>query len=188
MEEIWKDIIGYEGYYQVSSIGRVRGLRRTVGDRFLVELPEKIMATSLNDAGYAMVDLYMNSNRKTMRVHRLVATAFIENPQNKPQVNHKNSIRNDNDVSNLEWCTPSENTQHGYDFGFLSGYWTGKVGAKNHSSIPIIQMDMLGNEIKEFAGQCEAERETGIFQTNIGKVCLGKRKSAGGFKWKFKDE
>jgi hypothetical protein len=188
MKEIWLPIKGYEDYYEVSNFGRIKSLNRVVGDRVRIELPERIMKMSKNEAGYWMVDLYKKSKRTTNRVHRLVAEAFIPNPKNKPQVNHKDSNRANSCVSNLEWCTPSENTQHGYDFGNLTGYWSGRLGYENKSSKPIIQRSISGDFIREFAGQMEAERSTGIFQANIGKVCRGERNHAGGFLWEFKNK
>lgn len=106
--EIWKDIIGYENIYQVSNFGRVRSLRRL-----------RIVNQRLSKSGYLNVTLRKESNSKLkgMRVNRLVAIAFIENINNKPYVNHINSIKTDNNVNNLEWCTQSENIKHAYKIG-----------------------------------------------------------------------
>lgn len=97
MEEIWKDIEGYEGLYQVSNLGRVK------------KLPT-ILKNSLDKQGYEVVQLVNeNGKKKVLKIHRLVANAFIENTENKPQVDHINTIRNDNRVENLRWVTPKEN-------------------------------------------------------------------------------
>ena len=112
--EVWKDIPHYEGLYQVSSWGRVKALprERTIynGGKWIE--PEHMMKIGLTQDGYADVQLHINGKKKVERVHRLVALAFIPNPEGKPQVNHINCIRNDNRVENLEWVSREENTAH----------------------------------------------------------------------------
>lgn len=116
--EIWKDVVGYEGLYQVSNMGNVKSLDRWVnskgnGERFLEGQP---ITTELNKFGYWRTRLRKNGERqKVFQTHRLVAMAFIPNPDNKPCVNHINGMRTDNRLDNLEWCTHSENTKHMYD-------------------------------------------------------------------------
>lgn len=103
--EIWKDIEGFEGYYKVSNYGNVMSLKRTGATGGLIKPYE-------HTKGYSKVSLWKGNKGKKMSIHRLVATAFIPNPDNKPQTNHKNGVRDDNHVSNLEWCTNSENQIH----------------------------------------------------------------------------
>jgi len=115
--EIWKDIKGFEGYYQVSDNGRVKGLDRTIkmksrtGTPFLYPMKGKVLSESRHRDGYAKVCLYRVAV-KTFQVHRLVAQAFIPNPDNKPEVNHINGIKDDNRRENLEWSTKLENHLH----------------------------------------------------------------------------
>lgn len=118
MEE-WRDIIGYEGYYQVSSIGRVKRLGRIINrdkmGSFYTE--EKILHSHVNPKGYLRIQLTKETIQKSFMVHRLVASAFVLNPENKPIINHIDSNRINNNVVNLEWVTHSENLLHGYLFG-----------------------------------------------------------------------
>lgn len=111
MNEIWKDIQGYEGLYQVSNLGRVRSLAKMAGKSPRKEttkhsFPDKV--------GYIKTNLYKMGEHKQVYVHRLVAEAFIPNPENKPSVNHINGVKSDNKVCNLEWVTVSENTKHAF--------------------------------------------------------------------------
>lgn len=108
MTEIWKPVVGYLGFYEISNLGRVKSLKDNLGrDRELILKPQK------RKDGYFTIEL----KRSTKFLHRIVAEAFIPNPENKPQVNHKDSNRENNQTGNLEWVTASENTLHGYKYG-----------------------------------------------------------------------
>lgn len=127
-EEIWKDIEGYEGIYQVSNLGRVKSLNRR--DRLNRYWKEKIMKLHRDKKGYMRVDLCKCGKQfKSLKVHRLVAKAFIPNPHNKGQVNHIDGVKNNNLVENLEWSTQEENIQHSFDMGLVS-----RKGEKNSQS------------------------------------------------------
>lgn len=115
MTEKWKDIKGYEGLYQVSDLGRVRSLDRE--DRLGRFKLGKIKAPCDNGRGYLCVNLKKDSKQKNKSVHRLVAEAFLPNPDNLPEINHKDGNKANNQVSNLEWCTRSENAKHAFKTG-----------------------------------------------------------------------
>lgn len=117
MKEIWKDVIGYEGLYQVSNKGRVKGLQRLKwnGKTYCI-IKEKIRK-NVEFKGYRALILYKNAKQKRYLLHRIVAQAFIPNPKNKPQINHINGIKNDNRVSNLEWVSQLENNRHAWSIG-----------------------------------------------------------------------
>ena len=112
--EIWKDVIGFEGIYQVSNLGRVKSLKRIKKDTIgrIKEYPEVILKQMLSEKGYLQVNLYRLSKNIPQRVARIVAQSFISNPDNKSQVNHINGIKTDNIVENLEWNTSLENIRH----------------------------------------------------------------------------
>lgn len=110
-EEIWKDVVGYEGYYKVSNLGRVKSLPRKENSKRNWITIERILSDKVSNIGYVRVVFH---DRKKHSVHRLVMIAFVANPDNKPQVNHINGIRNDNRLVNLEWATSSENAKHAY--------------------------------------------------------------------------
>lgn len=115
MIEIWKDVVGYEGIYQVSNLGNVKSLIGYNGKKYISR--EKLLSKTLSTAGYYKVELFNKKERKSFRVHRLVAIAFIENPLNKEQVNHIDGNKLNNNVENLEWNTPKENVRHSIDTG-----------------------------------------------------------------------
>jgi hypothetical protein len=130
--EIWKDIQGFEGLYMVSSIGNIKSLARLKnnGRRGTIMTQEFIMKKRLRDS-YQILNLRKDKILSTVLIHRLVAIAFIPNPENKPCINHLNGIKTDNRVENLEWSTVSENTQHAYDMGLIPS----RCGNNNPNSI-----------------------------------------------------
>lgn len=127
--ENWKDIIGFEGKYQVSDHGRVKALRKTVrykdGRAYTYE--EKVLSQKSNPNGYQHLNLFISTgNAKSIDVHRAVAFAFIPNPESKREVNHINGNKADNRVDNLEWCTSKENKAHGFLTGLYKSENQGK--------------------------------------------------------------
>lgn len=145
--EIWRDVPGYEGLYQVSSIGRVKTLDRMidahVGYR---HQKEQIMSFYIDKNGYRKVHICKDSKTKNVMIHRLVCMTFIENPRNLPEVNHINGIKDDNRVENLEWCTRSENEQHAYDNGLAKG----QPGHLRPMAKPIRLIHLATNKMLQF--------------------------------------
>lgn len=174
MEEIWKKIEKYEDY-EVSNLGRIKSLKRN---------NNKILKQKPNKFGYLIVGLFNNANKnKKMLVHRLVAEAFIPNPLSKPQVNHIDGNKQNNNVNNLEWCTNSENQIHAYKTGLKKN----KLYYENNRSKPIMQYDLKGNFIKEWANKRQIERELGYSNGNITSCCVGRCMTAYGYVWKHKE-
>ena len=182
MEEIWKDIKGFEGYYQVSNMGRVKSLERMKrSGRGYYKAPEKIRKGRKDIDGYLFLTLHKDGKRKTCKIHRLVAQAFIENPQNLQEVNHKNEDKTDNRVENLEWCSRSYNI----NYGARNKKAGKKISEKN--SKPIFSVDKESGLFMWWKSAKEAERCIGIASSNICACCKGKVKSAGGHIWFYAD-
>lgn len=113
MEEVWKDIKGYEGLYQVSNLGRVKSLPRIKYGRIKISRETILVPILIKASRYYQVNMYLKGIRKKFSIHRLVAQAFIPNPSNHPFINHKDETRDNNNVNNLEWCTAKYNTNYG---------------------------------------------------------------------------
>lgn len=174
--EVWKDIEGYEGLYQVSSLGRIKSLPGRSNHK-----SEKILkqATVL---GYSHITLSKDNVQKIFKVHRLVASAFIPNPKDLPQVNHIDGKKLNNCVENLEWVNPRDNSLHAFRMGLRHS----QKGEENRRSIKVSQFNLDGEWLKDYDGFREAERLTGVGHYYIGRCCKGKAKTAGGFKWAYK--
>lgn len=186
----WRKAIGYSGAYEVSSDGRVRSCDRVlIHPRYKGAIRKgKPLCTQTSVHGYIKVYIRKpNQRSKTISVHRLVAEAFIKNPHNYPQVNHKDGDKTNNNVDNLEWVTASENKLHSFRVLGYKGGKTGCIGYKNPNSRPVIQMDLKGNFIAEYGSILQAEKHTGIANSAIGQVCRGKYKQTNGYIWHYKN-
>lgn len=164
--EIWKVIEDYPNY-MVSNMGRVKNYTTNK-----VLKPHKI------ENGYQQVFLYKNIKRKMFLLHRLIAQTFIPNPNNLPQVNHKNEDKSDNRVENLEWCSCSYNNSYG----------TAPKRRKEKLSKSVLQFTKDGEFIKKWDCITDIKNNLGIERSNIYSCCIGKYKTTGGYKWGYADD
>ena len=165
--ETWKPIAGYEGLYEVSDLGRIKSLKYG---------KEKIMKPQKINNGYLLVELYKDGHKKQKYVHRLVADAFIQNPNNLETVNHKDEVKTNNAASNLEWMTKRDNNNYGTRNKRITESLSKQVQMFDKST---------GELLVTFPSTNEADRVTGINKGNISKCCLGKYKSSGGYIWRY---
>lgn len=171
MTEEWKKVEGFEGFYEVSNFGNVRSLN--YHNWGIV----KNLTPVVDRYGYERVCLTKNGKQFNRLVHRLVATAFVENPNDLPQINHLNEIKTDNRVVNLEWCSAKENTNHGTRNQRMS------QSKKNKNCKAVVQMDMNGNEIRKWVSFMEVNRVLGYDVGFLARCCKGRSKSAYGYMW-----
>ena len=179
-EEIWKDIEGYDGRYQVSNRGRIKSLPHVQKNRYSkYTTKEKILAPRFDGDGYCCAALYTGGKREDRRVHRIVAETFIPNPEGKAFINHKDGVKTNNSVENLEWCTAAENAQHAFRTGLNRGY----RGQENKISRKICQLTLDGKFLRFWHGVREIKRELNISYQNVEACLKGRRANAGGYKW-----
>lgn len=179
--EIWKPIKGYEGLYEVSNTGKVKSLeKRARFGRGYRTFPERELKLSEDKDGYYKVNLSKQGKKKRFFVHRLVATAFIGNPEELPVVNHKDGNKKNNFVSNLEWTTRSENDLHAFRTGL-------RKPTDGGTSKKVIQVDIhTGKVIQEYKSISEAARKNKVSITSISDCANGKQNQAHGYKWEFR--
>lgn len=181
--EIWKPVFGYEGLYLVSSLGQVRSLDMRVKTKggVMVTRKGRILKPIVNIDGYLTVTLCKNGSKRTWRIHRLVAIAFIPNPLGLPVINHKNEDKADNRVENLEWCTVAYNqTYRNRQKKCRDTRIRNKTGFK-----AVEQYDLDGRLCGIYESTAAASRSTGCYQGAISNCCIGRAKTAGGYRWKF---
>ncbi len=198
MNEIWRDIEGYEGYYQVSNFGNIRSLDRVVKCRcgYRIAKGKNIITSYLNKSNYIQVDLSKNSKVKTFTVHRLVAQAFIPNPNNLPCVNHKDENPSNNCVENLEWCTHKYNSNYGNNPSKHSAIMYDRY--KNPNTLKQFERIWKNNQAKRRKKVCQLSMDNklikvwdstyeadayGYYHTHIGGCANGYRKTHKGCKW-----
>lgn len=178
--EIWKDIKGYEGLYQISNLGRIKSLPRlkrnfNVNTKQLdtITIPEKIRKPQLTKYGYYRIGLTKNHKQTYYSVHRLVAEAFIPNPGNLSQINHKDENKANNEVDNREWCDAKYNANYGTR--------NKRTGEKQMKQVMCIETKTI------YSSLTEASRQTGLSIGNISSICNNRKwfKTAGGYHWKY---
>ena len=195
INEIWRPIKGYEGLYEVSNLGRVKSLGNNKTKK------DKILRSGIDSQGYPNIGLSKKGNRKTYNIHRIVAEAFIPNPENKRDIDHINNIKDDNRVENLRWCSHRENCNNPLSIEnhkiAIQKRFPNRVIKTQRSrkeawsdptvrakvSIPVLQLTKNGSAINYFPSQIEASRQTGLFQTGINLCINNKYKTCGGFRW-----
>lgn len=171
IKEEWRPVVGYEGIYEVSNTGKVNALNY---HREKIKKPLKIS----DEKGYKFVFLYKNGSPQRAQIHRLVAMAFIQNPNNFPVINHKDENPSNNNVENLEWCTQQYNLNYG----------TRVRRASLKNSKKVLQFTRDGEFIAQYSSFKDAQEKTGLQYTNISKVCRGLREFCGGYRWKYIDD
>lgn len=172
MEEIWKEIKGYEELYQVSNLGRVKSLDRVISNR---NYKGKLLKSSKTKGGYLQVSLWKENKLKRCYIHRLVAEAFLPNPLNLPCVNHKDENKTNNHVENLEWCS--------YEYNNRYGTRTEKITKTMNK--PVLQLRMDGSLVRVWPSVREVERQLHFNKTSISRCCNKKPHchSSYHFKW-----
>lgn len=187
MEEIWKDIPGYENWYQASSRGRIRSLNREIikSNGWKQLWPGRILRPSVSTNKYLMVVLTKMGVRRSYTVHRLIISSFIENVDFKIDVNHIDSNKMNNSIDNLEYATRSENMRHAYSSGGLTGKCKGRLGRESPLSKKLVQRDDTGSVLNVFYGTAEAHRVTGLPQPGISCACNKPDVKYKGFYWNY---
>lgn len=170
MEEIWKDISGYEGLYQISNLGRVKSFR--CSSKF-GKPTEFILKPSLINSGYGVVTLYSNEKKRKFQIHRLVATAFLPNPLDFPCVNHKDENKLNNCVENLEWCT----------YQYNNNYGTAKIRAVDTKLQNILQKTLDGVPIAKYRSAKIAASLLGCETATL--CCWCRNGFGGGYRWEY---
>lgn len=187
MDEVWKDITGYEGRYAVSNLGRVKTIPHRVSNHTGTKLlKERILKPNVLAKGYLQLSLSdKDYKRRMFQVHRLVAMMFVPNPNNYPQVNHIDCNKQNNRVDNLEWCNNSMNQLHAYRMGLNKSHhneWRNRTRAKN----PVAKYTLDGKLVKKYKSTKEAflEIENGVLRT-FYEVVNGRKKTNNykGFKY-----
>ena len=179
--EVWRSVMGYMDLYEVSNLGRVRSLDRDCVQVFhngrvqSRRIKGCILRFETNNTGYLAVQLLNSGKRKRFLVHRLVAEAFVPNPNNLPEVNHKDECKTNNCADNLEWCNGK------YNSNFGTGKWRMSYGRRKR----VEQLTLDGQHVAYYSGAREAARLTGFKQGNISSVCRGEKPQMYGYKWKY---
>lgn len=186
---MWKKIPNTEIYF-ASDDGQIKSIDHihNNGTNSSYIRKGKVLKQTLNSHGYLCVAItFAGESQKVVPVHRIIATTFIPNPEHKPQVNHIDGVKTNNMVSNLEWCTASENLKHAFKMGLHKPTTPckGKFGSLHHNSRAVVMCDFDGNVLRRFSCMSEATRELGFATTGICACVKGRRKTCGGYVWKY---
>lgn len=190
-KEIWKDIKDYEGMYQVSNLGRVRSLDKIVngsnqyGAHFIKIRRGKLLKLHISNNGYYRVILVSDNKNKNFLIHRLVAKAFIPNPNNLPEINHIDGNKSNNIIDNLEWCNHSYNIQHRINVLGIKMKTEHLQRYRNNQKRKINQYDKQGNFIKQWNCINDITKKLKIPHSNITACCKGRLNTAHGYKWEY---
>jgi midasin (ATPase involved in ribosome maturation) len=193
--EIFTDVVGSDLGLMVSNIGRVIKYFKYKHSKRHPDINDLdfvyIYKFGMGNSGYYSVSTKINGIESAYSVHRLVSNAFIPNPNNYKDVNHKNGIKTDNRVENLEWCTRSENILHAYRTGLKlpssMEIINRRYGSDNTLSKKVKQLSLDGVELIEYDSQTEAAQKLSICQTGISRCCLNLAHTCGGYRWSFVD-
>ena len=198
MREEWRPLVGYEGLYEVSNRGNMKSLERTVWDNrgYYRTVPERILKPMKDSSGYLQVKLWKDGKAKKYLVHRLVAEAFIPNPDNLPQINHIDENKQNNCMDNLEWCSRSYNMTYNGRANKVGKKVAEKLRGRKLSeetikkiaekkSKPVYSINKVSGLITYWNSAKEAGKVLDIDQGSITRCCQGKLKSCGGFYWMY---
>lgn len=186
--EVWKPVVGYGGYYEVSSIGRVRSVKCSILKKndIMYNKAQKIRSYFISKTGYPQITLSLNGKLRQHFIHRLVCEAFIPNPDKKLSVNHRNFIKTDNRIENLEWLTNEENSLH---FHAANPGWATRLINRSRmdhpNNKPILQYSKDGAIKGRFNSISQAARLLGFNSSNISACALGKVKFYKGYGWRY---
>lgn len=183
--EIWKPVIGYEGIYEISNIGRVKSLQRQKYKNPTHIIPGKIRPLQLHSNGYYSIMLCKNGITKRVHIHRLVASAFIPNPAGHSTVNHINYDRKDSRVENLEWCSQQQNILHATKRNGYKNNMQGRTGKLSVNSKPTYQIGLDDKVIKLWDSLRDAARELNFNYSSLRNCARGTSKKSHNFKWKY---
>ena len=172
MQEIWKDIKNYEGYYQASNFGKIRSIDRKIASGNKTKnLKGKILKASKNNKGYLQINLCVNNIRNKCLVHRLIAQTFMPNPNQLECINHKDENKANNHIENLEWCDYTYNNNY--------GTFKSRVSSSKSKSVKCVELSLI------FKSQLEASKYFNIKSSAISRCCKNKNRTAGGYHWEF---
>lgn len=181
MAEIWRDIPEYEGLYQISNLGNIKSQH---SNRMSGQKPGKLLKVTLMKNGYMSLELRMGDTNKRHLVHRLIAEAFIPNPNNKPVVNHINGIKTDNRIQNLEWCTQSENIRHAIDTGLRGTSFGPPKGTKPWNTGKLLSEEHKAKLSKAKLGKPSLKKRK-VIDTSTGIIYDGIQEAADAFGVKY---